>query len=65
MSNLQELDEAYAEYWDLSEMAKAAVINMKSAADPGVRKQLRDELRSLDTKREEALDKIDAIYDKA
>lgn len=65
MSKLQELDTAYAEYWDLSEAATAAVKNMRVASDPSVRKQLRSELRSLDIKRLEVLDKIDAIYDEA
>ena len=65
MSKLQELDEAYTEYWDLSEAATAAVKNMRVAADPEVRKQLRSELRSLDLKRLEVLDKIDTIYDTA
>ena len=65
MSKLQELDTAYAEYWDLSEAATAAVKNMRVASDSRVRKQLRSELSSLDLKRLEVLDKIDAIYDEA
>jgi len=65
MSKVQELDAAYAEYWDLSEAATAAVKNMRVASEPGVRKQLRNDLRWLDIKRLEALDKIDAIYDEA
>ena len=65
MLKLQELDTAYAEYWDLSEAATAAVKNMRVASDSRVRKQLRSELSSLDLKRLEVLDKIDAIYDEA
>ena len=65
MLKLQELDTAYAEYWDLSEAAAAAVKNMRVASDSRVRKQLRSELSSLDLKRLEVLDKIDAIYDEA
>jgi hypothetical protein len=65
MLKLQELDAAYAEYWDLSEAAAAAVKNMRAASDPRVRKQLRSELSALDLKRLEVIDKIDAIYDEA
>jgi hypothetical protein len=65
MLKLQELDTAYAEYWDLSEAATAAVKNMRVASDSRVRKQLRSELSSLDLKRLEVLDRIDAIYDEA